>query len=508
MAEITKNLGTFQFAANFQVKAAEALDPRMVASSKADLINKANWPSDGDTIYVYNGLIVDCGSDGVYRLIDASKALATDYSGWERIDAKSLEDKLTNIYTYKGTVATFAALPENPNVGDVYNVEAEHTVTTEGGLTKEYLAGTNWAWNGTEWDALAGALDMSDYALKSEFANYVPNTTYDEFARQYSTFKQNITRSNAEVSEEGQYLITGAEVKLIANHETRLGTLEGIDAGGRLDALEDIDAETRLTALEGIDADSRLDLLEKAIGIGEGTEGEDNPSLEVRVAQNETAIETITETTIPGIENRIGAIDGKNGSIAAINTKLNSITNDSNAGRLDAVESIVDSIIIRDIDSSDKILSTDNYGTISSTIGIKYNDQNKKIELTGVGDQVVSSFDASVFIKDGMIDTVSYDPNTQDLTITWNTDGGKTQSTVIDLTHLIDVYTAGNGLTLTGNKFEVKAASGSGYLDNKLTVSEAGLFVDITGDLEALSGELEETMDSKIESAFTWEEVE
>jgi hypothetical protein len=31
---MAKNLGTFTFAANFKVKAAEALDPRMVASSK------------------------------------------------------------------------------------------------------------------------------------------------------------------------------------------------------------------------------------------------------------------------------------------------------------------------------------------------------------------------------------------------------------------------------------------------------------------------------------------
>lgn len=37
---MAKNLGTFTFAANLKVKAAEALDPRMVAASKADLIKK------------------------------------------------------------------------------------------------------------------------------------------------------------------------------------------------------------------------------------------------------------------------------------------------------------------------------------------------------------------------------------------------------------------------------------------------------------------------------------
>ena len=31
----------------------EALDPRNVVESKADLINKDTWPSDGDTLYLY-----------------------------------------------------------------------------------------------------------------------------------------------------------------------------------------------------------------------------------------------------------------------------------------------------------------------------------------------------------------------------------------------------------------------------------------------------------------------
>ena len=82
---MSKYSSAFDFSANFKVKVAGALDPRVVAASKEDLINKNNWPSDGDTIYVYNGLIVDCGSDGVYRLIDKTKVLAADYSGWEKI---------------------------------------------------------------------------------------------------------------------------------------------------------------------------------------------------------------------------------------------------------------------------------------------------------------------------------------------------------------------------------------------------------------------------------------
>ena len=91
---MAKNLGTFSFAANFEIKTAEALDPRMVAASKADLIKKENWPSDGDTIYVYKGLIVDCGKDGIYRLIDESKVVNDDFSGWEKIDSQNKQDKI------------------------------------------------------------------------------------------------------------------------------------------------------------------------------------------------------------------------------------------------------------------------------------------------------------------------------------------------------------------------------------------------------------------------------
>jgi hypothetical protein len=37
---MARNKGTFQFAANFEVRAAEALDPRVVVASRSELIKK------------------------------------------------------------------------------------------------------------------------------------------------------------------------------------------------------------------------------------------------------------------------------------------------------------------------------------------------------------------------------------------------------------------------------------------------------------------------------------
>lgn len=63
-------------------------------------------------------------------------------------------------------------------------------------------------------------------------------------------------------------------------------------------------------------------------------------------------------------------------------------------------------------------------------------------EVTGNADanqnhpsEVISKFDVSEFINDGMIDTVVYDEKTGDLVFTWNTDGQKTTTI-----HLSDLF--------------------------------------------------------------------
>ena len=112
------------------------------------------------------GLIVDCGEDGVYRLINPELALDPEYRGWERIDAGGV--KIDNIFTYKGSVLSYSLLPaEGVNIGDVYNIEENFSIVTSSPLddeiVKNYAAGTNVAWNGSEWDPLTGAIDLSNY---------------------------------------------------------------------------------------------------------------------------------------------------------------------------------------------------------------------------------------------------------------------------------------------------------------------------------------------------------
>lgn len=129
------------------------------------------------------------------------------------------------------------------------------------------------------------------------------------------------------------------------------------------------------------------------------------------------------------------------------------------------------STLVQGVDADDKVLALDANNILSATVSLDYDATNKAIKLYGKNDTVLGSVDATPFIKDGMLHDVSYDPETNKLTFTWNTDEGSKTDTV-DLTDLVDPYTAGNGLQLTGNEFAVKLDTAS---ESFLTVGANGV---------------------------------
>ena len=78
MAQI-KDKGMFKFAGSYEVNASTALDPRVQWDSFEDLIKKDFWPKNGNTVYVYNGLIAAVG-DEVWLLIDKEKFINCIYN--------------------------------------------------------------------------------------------------------------------------------------------------------------------------------------------------------------------------------------------------------------------------------------------------------------------------------------------------------------------------------------------------------------------------------------------
>lgn len=87
-----------------------------------------------------------------------------------------------------------------------------------------------------------------------------------------------------------------------------------------------------------------------------------------------------------------------------------------------------------------------------ANVGLSYDKTSKKIILDADGH--ATEIDATDFIKDGMIQDVTYDPATKKITITFNTESGK-EPIVIDVSDLVDTYTAGEGLSLSANEFSI-----------------------------------------------------
>lgn len=108
---------------------------------------------------------------------------------------------------------------------------------------------------------------------------------------------------------------------------------------------------------------------------------------------------------------------------------------------------------------------------LSSTLNLKYDSTAKKIQLLGINDAKIAEIDATDFIKDGMVNKVEFDPETKILTITFNTVSGK-EAIPVDLSSLVDTYTAGDGIAIAGNVVSVKRDTDS---EGFLTIGKAGV---------------------------------
>lgn len=141
----------------------------------------------------------------------------------------------------------------------------------------------------------------------------------------------------------------------------------------------------------------------------------------------------------------------------------------------------------------EKVLSVDTDHLIKSTLSLDYDKTTKMIQLKGIGGAVVASLDAKDFIKDGMVDSVAFDPNTKHLTITFNTDSGK-EAIDLDMTSLVDTYTAGQGIDITGNVVSIKIDTDS---EAFLKKTDAGL------KLEGVQGAINDAKSAAITAAGT-----
>lgn len=92
---------------------------------------------------------------------------ATTLEGYGIADAYTkaeVDAKTSSFVKYKGQVETTNDLPQDAEIGDVYNVKS---------------TGANYAWDGSEWDKLSETIDLSVFAEKSEVNEKVAGISED-----------------------------------------------------------------------------------------------------------------------------------------------------------------------------------------------------------------------------------------------------------------------------------------------------------------------------------------
>lgn len=124
----------------------------------------------------YNGFTLAAAcAKGVSTAVKASDAnLVTSGAVASELTKYAKTSDISTVYRIKGSVETYANLPENPTVGDVYNVKAADA-------THNVKAGDNLVWSSDNaWDNLSGIVDTSSFATKEDVKNAVSITIVSE----------------------------------------------------------------------------------------------------------------------------------------------------------------------------------------------------------------------------------------------------------------------------------------------------------------------------------------
>lgn len=302
------------------------------------------------------------------------------------------------------------------------------------------------------------------YASKADFPETgSENLIYVDRAEKTAYFWQ---------KDSGEYISLGKDVS---------GDLDALDA--KIDGVAtDLATETQARETADITLQTNLD---SEIA----TRTSEDIRLQDQITSNDndiTALQNELSTANTNISNNTADIETLQGDVAtnktAIDTNATDIANETTAretadANLQNQISTLSSNAIKDV-IVNNVSAVDDDKNANIAIALRQDQADSLIYYLIVNDANAGTINIP---KDQFLKSATYDGSTHILTFVFETTSGET-STPVDLSDLIDTYTAGNGLSLDNNKFSVKIdASGS----SRLSVGENGLkLTDPTVDSE------------------------
>lgn len=239
--------------------------------------------------------------------------------------------------------------------------------------------------------------------------------------------------------------------------------------------------------------------------------GENGKTVGVLVKLAQGADTSNLQTQVTANKQAIDKLNGEEGTVGSVKNTAKSYA-----------DAALKAVPVKGVKTGDNVISLGSDGKLSSTVAFSIDataDASGKryLKLTGIGGANLGKVDIADFVKDGMLEgsalykataatgKVTINGKEYNLTgltanhtyivLVWNTDSSK-DAMSIDVTTLIDVYTAGEGLTLTNNQFSVDKTKVAQKVDlDKLRtaivdggVSINGYDIVLTDDDGSLSG--------------------
>lgn len=207
---MSRNKGTFNFAANFEVLNKAPLDARLVVDTKENLITPSVWRDVASNVWLYKGIVVSVVSDpsvennGLYFLTDETQY--EDYNYWVKLGSTLPSDPSGTSW------ATFQL--NNGNNGVILkDVSGNLEILTFDGITYANLKAGHLDINSIKIDSLTGSLyaqDGSVYVVPGTynllayrgFISGNGNSTIFPIVHDLSTLDQNISVWEKSTNEE------------------------------------------------------------------------------------------------------------------------------------------------------------------------------------------------------------------------------------------------------------------------------------------------------------------
>ena len=501
--------GMIPFASAIKPTGAQPLDDRTVVQSFADLLSE-----DTFGLAKYNGMLVAVVADEqVYMLIDAENSGSEE--SWVAVGSG-------NGSLAVETYAEAIAIATNDNIGQVIYVKTKSSYDADGeegeGEAVEYDAAPYIVIGEGQLQKLAastasGDLDSDVAELKTKVSTLEGEMDSAEgrIAQNESDIEvlkaiDHDAYKDADATLKGELTTEIGKKVDSETYEAKIEEIEGVISGN--DTKAQGYATAAQAAAEATAADDATSKANAAQAAAEAHADGLNTAMNTRVE----ALEAIdheaykdADATLKGeltteIGKKVDAVEGsrlmsneEGNKLAGVETgaqanKIEVVKVNGTAIEITAADKSVDITVptapVQGVADDEKVISLDG-DKLKSTLTLAYvpatETENAVLRLQGINGTVVSSIDATAFVKDGMLsDAKLVGPNEGEtgekyLSLTFNTDAGS-EEIRMDVSDLIDYYSAGDGLNIDGKTFSVKVdTTANTYLQvttNGISVSQ------------------------------------